>query len=224
MDESNIKLVSDLSLIVMDKSTSPKLIVGIDVTNLRGGGGVTHIIELLAAAKPYAHGISKIIIWGGSQTLDKLPDRAWLKKVNPPALNRGLLARTLWQRFALSAAARAEHCGAASNMHVQHPHPQASGRRGRVLDRVRDVVEFQIKEHALAVGVYELDHTRPHGREELLPDLEVIDRGRQRVEETAGRVYVRDIKRDDNRIRHVPSLRLSDHFEADFRDALPAES
>ena len=66
--------------------------MGIDVTNLRGGGGVTHIIELLAAANPFAHGFSKIIIWGGSQTLDKLPQRAWLKKVNPPALNKGLIS------------------------------------------------------------------------------------------------------------------------------------
>lgn len=110
MGESSIKPESDLSLTTTDKSTSSKLIVGIDVTNLRGGGGVTHIMELLAAADPYAHGISKIIIWGGSQTLDKLPQRPWLKKVNPPALNRGLLARTLWQRFSLSAAARTEHC------------------------------------------------------------------------------------------------------------------
>jgi glycosyltransferase involved in cell wall biosynthesis len=98
------------SLISYDKFSSSELILGIDVTNLRDGGGVTHIIELLAAANPSAHGFSKIIIWGGSQTLEKLPQRAWLKKVNPPALNKGLLARSLWQRFSLSAAAHAENC------------------------------------------------------------------------------------------------------------------
>jgi glycosyltransferase involved in cell wall biosynthesis len=110
MDESNIKLENGFILKGTDKAVSSKLIVGIDVTNLRGGGGVTHIIELLTAADPNSHGINKIIIWGGSKTLDRLPQRDWLKKVNPPLLNRGLVARTLWQRFALSAAARAEHC------------------------------------------------------------------------------------------------------------------
>ena len=98
------------SLISNDKSSSSQLILGIDITNLRGGGGVTHIIELLTAANPFAHGFSKIIVWGGSQTLNKLPQREWLKKVNPPALDKGLLARSLWQRFSLSAAAHAENC------------------------------------------------------------------------------------------------------------------
>ena len=87
------------SLISNDKSSSSQLILGIDITNLRGGGGVTHIIELLTAANPFAHGFSKIIVWGGSQTLNKLPQREWLKKVNPPALDKGLLARSLWQRI-----------------------------------------------------------------------------------------------------------------------------
>ncbi len=94
----------------MVNSMTPKLIIGIDATNIRGGGGVTHIVELLAATKPCALGITKIIIWGCSQVLAKLPDRTWLVKVSPPFLNRGLFARTLWQRFALSDAASAEQC------------------------------------------------------------------------------------------------------------------
>jgi glycosyltransferase involved in cell wall biosynthesis len=86
------------------------LVVGIDATNLRGGGGVTHLIELVISAVPASHGITKIVIWGGETTLAKLPDRAWLEKVSPAALNQGLLARTLWQRFSLSRMARAARC------------------------------------------------------------------------------------------------------------------
>lgn len=84
--------------------------VGVDATNLRRGGGVTHLIELLAAAEPEKHGIVKVVIWGGMQTLAKLPDRAWLVKANPGALNRGLLRRTWWQLFSLPRAAQSAQC------------------------------------------------------------------------------------------------------------------
>lgn len=89
---------------------TPKYIIGIDAANLRRGGGVTHLVELLTAAEPSAHGVAKVIIWGGAQTLAKLPDRAWLEKINPPRLNGGLLARMLWQRFSLSRAALKAQC------------------------------------------------------------------------------------------------------------------
>lgn len=84
--------------------------VGIDATNLRCGGGVTHLIELLTVAEPDKHGIARVVVWGGEQTLAKLPERSWLEKVNPIALNRGLLRRTWWQRFSLSRAAYASGC------------------------------------------------------------------------------------------------------------------
>lgn len=110
MNEKNKKTVCKSNSTIEIKSLKAKLVVGIDATNLRDGGGVTHIMELLTAANPQASGITKIVIWGGSQTLAKLPDHAWLEKVNPSILNRGLLARTLWQRFVLSYVARSMQC------------------------------------------------------------------------------------------------------------------
>ena len=86
------------------------LIIGIDATNLRGGGGVTHLLELLNVAEPANHGIAKIIIWGGKQTLQGLPEFLWLEKISPSMLNRGLLFRIFWQRFLLSMAARKMRC------------------------------------------------------------------------------------------------------------------
>lgn len=85
-------------------------IIGIDATNLRQGGGRTHLIELLRAAKPDVHGVKRIVVWGGKETLAALDDSEWLKKVNPLELDGGLLRRTHWQRFALSPAAAAEGC------------------------------------------------------------------------------------------------------------------
>ena len=86
------------------------MIVGIDATNLRGGGGVTHLVELLSACKPANHGFSRVVVWGCAQTLAKLYDRPWLEKVNPSALEAGLLQRAWWQRFHLPWSARAANC------------------------------------------------------------------------------------------------------------------
>lgn len=85
------------------------VVVGVDATNLRRGGGRTHLIEFLRAARPEEQGIGKVIVWSAGETLDLLDDREWLVKEEPPAGNRGLLRRALWQRFALSRLAR--NCG-----------------------------------------------------------------------------------------------------------------
>lgn len=86
------------------------LCIGIDATNLRGGGGRTHLIEFLRAARPSDQEISRVIVWAAQDTLDLLEDRDWLVKRNPSAINAGLLRRSLWQRFRLSQEARSERC------------------------------------------------------------------------------------------------------------------
>ena len=80
--------------------------LGIDATNLRRGGGVTRLVDLLRAAQPEKHCIDRFVVWGGTATLKALEDRPWLVKRNPPSLDKGLLQRTLWQFFSLSQAAR----------------------------------------------------------------------------------------------------------------------
>jgi glycosyltransferase involved in cell wall biosynthesis len=84
--------------------------IGIDATNLRSGGGVTHLLELLRAAQPSEHGVGHIVIWGGKSTLKALEAQPWLSKRNPSALDKGILQRTLWQRYRLAKAARDEGC------------------------------------------------------------------------------------------------------------------
>lgn len=84
--------------------------IGIDAANLRRGGGVTHLVELLRAAQPAAYGIDRVVVWGGQPTLNALEDREWLDKRNPTALDKGLLQRTLWQRYRLSEEARDAGC------------------------------------------------------------------------------------------------------------------
>ena len=81
-----------------------------DATNIRRGGGVTHLAELLSAADPARHNIARVVVWGGKATLARLPRRPWLELVSPPDLDRGLFRRIWWQRTKLSQSARAAGC------------------------------------------------------------------------------------------------------------------
>lgn len=75
------------------------MILGIDAFNISTGGGVTHLVELLGAAEPLAHGFHRVIVWSSTRTLKKINDRDWLIKVSDPLLDQGLLSRVLWNRF-----------------------------------------------------------------------------------------------------------------------------
>lgn len=85
-------------------------VVGIDASNLRRGGGQTHLIELLSAACPQRNNFKKIVIWGSQSTLDLLEDRDWLVKRSVSLLQYGLLKRTFWQATRLGQEAQSEGC------------------------------------------------------------------------------------------------------------------
>ena len=81
--------------------------IGIDTANLRGGGGLTHLVELLRHADPGASGVERVTVWGSAATLALLPSgRDWLTLVPQQELEGGLRARLAWQRGALTALAR----------------------------------------------------------------------------------------------------------------------
>ena len=68
------------------------------------------MIELLRVANPESHGISRIIVWGSASTLALIEDRPWLEKMTHSFQERGLLARSIWQRYYLSKATHATNC------------------------------------------------------------------------------------------------------------------
>jgi glycosyltransferase involved in cell wall biosynthesis len=90
-------------------STDP-IRIGIDATNIRIGGGITHLLELLNAVELNSMGVSEIIVWGGDRVLGALPNKPWLRKINPTSLNHGLFRRIGWQVFSLSRVAKEEQC------------------------------------------------------------------------------------------------------------------
>ena len=75
--------------------------LGIDASNIRTGGGLTHLAELLGAAQPHEHGITRIVIWAGQRTLEQLPVRTWLEPKYEPLLDQPLPLRLYWQKVKL---------------------------------------------------------------------------------------------------------------------------
>lgn len=85
------------------------MILGIDASNIRAGGGVVHLRELLSHAKPEKYGFDKVIVWAPSATLEQLPVKPWLKKFPQKLLDKSLPFRLFWQKFVLKRLAK-KHC------------------------------------------------------------------------------------------------------------------
>lgn len=83
--------------------------LGIDASNIRTGGGLTHLFELLNAAEPRKHGITRVTVWAGRQTLEPLPGKPWLKCIHEPLLDQSLPARLYWKAAKLPRLAE-QHC------------------------------------------------------------------------------------------------------------------
>ncbi|MFO0629921.1 MAG: glycosyltransferase family 1 protein [Polyangiales bacterium] len=77
------------------------MIVGIDASNLRAGGGVTHLRERLGAADPARFGFRQVVVWAGSSTARQLPARDWLQVEHEPLLDGPLPSRVFWQQVVL---------------------------------------------------------------------------------------------------------------------------
>lgn len=84
--------------------------IGIDASNLRAGGGRTHLIEFFGHLKENRCGLSRVIIWGSSQTLDLIDDFEWVVKVTNSSLNGNAIKRLFWQTFSLSNSACKYNC------------------------------------------------------------------------------------------------------------------
>ncbi|MBI2311626.1 MAG: glycosyltransferase family 4 protein [Betaproteobacteria bacterium] len=78
-----------------------KFRLGIDASNIRAGGGLTHLCDMLSAARPRGSGFERVVIWGGRASLERIPEREWLEKAPVAILDRSLPGRFFWQQFVL---------------------------------------------------------------------------------------------------------------------------
>ena len=91
-------------------SISNNFVIGIDATNIRQGGGVTHLVELLNSYRPAKISNVRVILWGSSNVLDKINNKEWLEKISLIDNHEGLIRRTVWQLFNLPKNARQKKC------------------------------------------------------------------------------------------------------------------
>ena len=108
------------------------------------------------------------------------------------------------RRFLVGGVARrAHHRRAAGRVDVDHPDAEPRGRGDRAGDGVRDVVELQVEEHAIAAADQLFDERRAVAGEQPAADLEAADRAAQRVGERARLVGGVDVERDEELIHHA---------------------
>jgi len=75
--------------------------LGIDASNIRQGGGVTHLSQLLQAGDPVAAGLDRVTVWTCKSTAATLPDRPWIVKRSAPWMEAALPLRMAGQQFRL---------------------------------------------------------------------------------------------------------------------------
>lgn len=89
---------------------SNAITLAIDASNISSGGGLTHLVQLLAAAEPARSSVKTVHLWTSSTTAQKLPKHDWLVLHSPRWCNAGLAHRLLGQQFQLAAMVKKIGC------------------------------------------------------------------------------------------------------------------
>lgn len=92
------------------KNNQPGLHLGIDATNVRQGGGITHLSQLLQVCNPAEVGVDRVSIWASKPTLAILPDQPWLQKCSSSWIERALPLRMIGQQLLLPRELKSNAC------------------------------------------------------------------------------------------------------------------
>lgn len=71
----------------------------IDATNIKSGGGLTHLREILSFDYAALYGYEQVEIFAPKKTLEKLPNPHWLKKTTHKWINRNYFYLFLWKNL-----------------------------------------------------------------------------------------------------------------------------
>lgn len=87
------------------------MIVGIDASNIRLGGGLTHLSCLLDVVRSYAdNGQRRVVVWGGKRSIERLTGSKVVELIHVPALDGPLPLRMAWQQWILPGNLRRYKC------------------------------------------------------------------------------------------------------------------
>jgi glycosyltransferase involved in cell wall biosynthesis len=129
--------------------------IGIDASNLRGGGGVTHLVALLSHVDVADAAFERVVVWGARDVLRRLPERSWLVKANPAELERGTAARTAWRYRSLPQLARVE-CDilfAPGGLCTDRFHPVVTMSRNMLPFQLREMSRYGLSRMLLRLGM-----------------------------------------------------------------------
>lgn len=73
----------------------------IDASNIRAGGGLTHLKEILSSQAFLNSKFTRVLVWASQATLDSLKDFDKLEKKHHAYLEQGYLKISIWQYFIL---------------------------------------------------------------------------------------------------------------------------
>ncbi|NDV63032.1 glycosyltransferase family 4 protein [Puniceicoccales bacterium CK1056] len=73
----------------------------IDASNLRRGGGVTHLQEILQVADLKRHGFSKVTVWAPKRTLERIGDIPLVERRTHPLIDKGRIHGVIFRRHLL---------------------------------------------------------------------------------------------------------------------------
>ena len=75
--------------------------IGIDASNIRQGGGVTHLVEILNSVSPESSGVLKVTLWASKLIVPRLPSYPWLIIRTPFWIDCSLPIRLIGQHIFL---------------------------------------------------------------------------------------------------------------------------
>ena len=78
------------------------MIIGIDATNIRNGGGVNHLVELLNEFIKQKKTNDRFIVWSNKRTLKKIKDDIAIYKINLPIFEKNYLYHAVWRFLSTS--------------------------------------------------------------------------------------------------------------------------
>jgi glycosyltransferase involved in cell wall biosynthesis len=77
------------------------MILVIDASNIRAGGGQIHLIELLNNVHPNEYGFEQVVVCAPKCTLTKMTETSWIRKYEHPLINGNYAQQWKWRMFLL---------------------------------------------------------------------------------------------------------------------------
>ena len=84
--------------------------IGIDATNIKVGGGLRHLIEVINNVNPDEKILHEIVLWSSLNVLNEVRNEKWLIKKHSPIFEKNLIFRIFWQIFKLNILLKRENC------------------------------------------------------------------------------------------------------------------